>query len=58
MPETKDMVLVSCKLESGYEYVTRAYYNEEENYWTASGVIAWMPLPEPYYKGMKHEEDN
>lgn len=21
-------------------------------------IVAWMPLPEPYYKGMKHEEDN
>ena len=48
MPETNDMVLVSCKLESGYKHVTRAYYDKEENHWTTSGVIAWMPQPEPY----------
>lgn len=44
------MVLVSCRTKKGIDSVNRAYYSD--GYWhgsgSMSGVVAWMPLPEPY----------
>lgn len=50
LPETDDMMLVTCKPKKGEPNVNRAYFMN--GYWHGSGsmsnVIAWMPLPEPY----------
>ncbi len=50
VPVDDRMVLVTCKTKKGTLSVNRAYYDGE--YWhgsgSMSGVIAWMPLPEPY----------
>lgn len=53
LPETDEMMLVSCRTKKGTSSVNRAYYSD--GYWhgsgSMSGVIAWMPLPEPYKAG-------
>lgn len=50
MPEDDQMVLVSCKTLKGIRSVNRAYHMN--GCWhgsgSMSGVVAWMPLPEPY----------
>ena len=50
LPEDDSMVLVSCRTKKGIDSVNRAYYSD--GYWhgsgSMSGVVAWMPLPEPY----------
>ena len=50
LPDTDDMMLVTCAPKKGARNVNRAYYNN--GFWhgsgSMSGVIAWMPLPEPY----------
>ena len=55
LPETNKMMLVTCKPKKGDANVNRAYYDGQ--FWhgsgSMSGVIAWMPLPEPY----KEEQD-
>ena len=50
LPETDDMVLVTCKTKKGVLSVNRAYYcnGSWHGSGSMSGVIAWMPLPEPY----------
>ena len=54
LPETDDIMLVTCKPKKGSPNVNRAYYMDGT--WHGSGsmsnVTAWMPLPEPY-KGDK-----
>ena len=48
--EDEEMVLVTCQTKTGRKSVNRAWYGE--GFWhgsgSMSGVIAWMPLPEPY----------
>ena len=50
LPEYENMVLVSCRTKKGIYSINRAYYSD--GMWhgsgSMSGVIAWMPLPEPY----------
>ena len=50
LPDTDEMVLVSCMTKKGVGSVNRAYY--ADGFWhgsgSMSGVVAWMPLPEPY----------
>lgn len=50
LPDQDDMVLVTCRTKKGMLSVNRAYLSN--GFWhgsgTMSGVIAWMPLPEPY----------
>lgn len=50
MPETGEMVLVSCETKKGYKSVNRAYHSN--GFWhgsgSMSGVVAWQPLPVPY----------
>lgn len=49
-PEEGEMVLVTCQTKSGHRSVNRAWHRG--GFWhgtgSMSGVIAWMPLPEPY----------
>lgn len=50
LPETDDLVLVTCRTKKGIDSVNRAYYAND--FWhgsgSMSGVVAWRPLPEPY----------
>ena len=50
LPEDDEMVLVTCETKKGTRNVNRAYHSG--GFWhgsgSMSGVIAWMPLPEPY----------
>lgn len=50
VPETDEMVLVSCRSKKGVSSVNRAYY--ANGTWhgsgSMSGVTAWMPLPKAY----------
>lgn len=52
LPETDELMLVTCKSKNGNYTVNRAYYWDKTESWHGSGtmasVIAWMPLPEPY----------
>lgn len=52
LPENDKTVLVTCKTLKGILSVNRAYYSKEIGGWhgsgSMSGVIAWMPMPEPY----------
>lgn len=58
LPEDDKVVLVSCCTKKGVRSVNRAYYSN--GYWhgsgSMSGVVAWMPLPEPYNPEVKLEE--
>ena len=51
LPETGEMVLVTCKSQKGIKSVNRAYC-DSNGFWHGSGsmagVIAWMPMPEPW----------
>lgn len=53
LPDTEEMMLVSCLTKKGVGNVNRAYYSG--GLWhgsgSMSGVVAWMPLPEPYVGG-------
>ena len=50
LPETDEMMLVTCRPKKGLPNVNRAFYMDGS--WHGSGsmssVSAWMPLPEPY----------
>ncbi len=50
LPREDKMILVTCHTKKGALSVNRAYYSN--GFWhgsgSMSGVIAWMPLPEPY----------
>lgn len=50
VPETDEMMLVSCRSKKGVSSVNRAYY--ADGTWhgsgSMSGVTAWMPLPKAY----------
>ena len=50
LPKNEEMMLVTCQTKAGRRSVNRAWYGE--GFWhgtgTMSGVIAWMPLPDPY----------
>lgn len=50
LPDPDVLVLVTCQPKKGPANVNRAYY--ADGYWhgsgSMSGVVAWMPLPEPY----------
>jgi hypothetical protein len=52
LPESDEMMLVTCMSKKGNLSVNRAYYSN--GFWhgsgSMSGVTAWMPLPEPYSK--------
>lgn len=53
LPDTDEVMLVSCLTKKGVGNVNRAYYSD--GFWhgsgSMSGVVAWMPLPEPYEGG-------
>lgn len=53
LPETDDLMLVSCRTKKGINSVNRAYYSNGAWHGSGSmgGVVAWMPLPEPYKGG-------
>lgn len=55
LPETDDLMLVSCRTKKGVNSVNRAYYSNGAWHGSGSmsGVIAWMPLPEPYEGDVK-----
>ena len=55
LPETDEIVLVSCRTKKGTASVNRAYYDGTSWHGSGSmsGVVAWMPLPEPYQEGAK-----
>lgn len=50
LPENDEMMLVTCRTQKGLVNINRAYYLN--GFWhgsgSMSGVIAWMPLPEPF----------
>ena len=50
LPADDTLMLVTCRTKKGVLSVNRAYYSN--GVWHGSGsmagVIAWMPLPEPY----------
>ncbi len=50
LPSSDEMMLVTCVTKKGVAGVNRAYYMN--GFWhgsgSMSGVVAWMPLPEPY----------
>ncbi|MGN1013906.1 MAG: DUF551 domain-containing protein [Butyricicoccus sp.] len=50
LPEDDTMMLVTCRTKRGWLNVNRAYYfgGSWHGSGSMSGVIAWMPLPEPY----------
>lgn len=50
LPETDDLMLVSCRTKKGVNSVNRAYYSNGAWHGSGSmsGVVAWMPLPKPY----------
>ena len=50
LPEDDAMCLVTCRTQKGVLSVNRAYYlnGSWHGSGSMSGVIAWMPLPEPY----------
>lgn len=49
LPEDESIMLVTCQNKTGNKSVNRAYY---DGFWhgtgSMAGVVAWMPLPEPY----------
>lgn len=51
LPKIGEMVLVTCRTKKGAVSINRAYC-DAECIWHGSGsmagVVAWMPLPEPY----------
>lgn len=53
LPETDDLMLVSCRTKKGVNSVNRAYCSNGAWHGSGSmsGVVAWMPLPEPYKGG-------
>ena len=59
LPEEGEMVLVTCQKKSGQRSVNRAWHMG--GFWhgtgSMSGVIAWMPLPEPYRPEKKCRKD-
>ena len=56
LPETSQDVLITKRKEFGTVRVMKAFYisSDDEGIWVSergtdtTGVIAWMPLPEPY----------
>ena len=53
LPEIQDCYLVTTKWKGSYSgdvYIetNMAVYRERPKEWDCKGVIAWMPLPEPY----------
>lgn len=56
LPETSQDVLITRRKEFGPVRVMKAFYisSDDEGIWVSqrgtdtTGVIAWMPLPEPY----------
>lgn len=50
LPEDETMMLVTCQTKAGRRSVNRAWYGTGCWHGTGSmsGVIAWMPLPDPY----------
>lgn len=50
LPDSDEMMLVSCRTKKGISTVNRAYFSD--GFWhgsgSMSGVVAWMPLPKPY----------
>lgn len=50
LPHDEAMMLVTCQTKAGRKTVNRAWYGTGCWHGTGSmsGVIAWMPLPEPY----------
>ena len=50
LPDNDDMMLVTCRTKKGVSSVNRAYYSRGSWHGSGSmsGVIAWMPMPEPY----------
>lgn len=53
LPENHDSYLVTTKWKGSYSgdvYIetNMAMYREKQKEWDCVGVIAWMPLPEPY----------
>ena len=50
LPETDDVMLVTCQPKKGQPNVNRAFYYNGSWHGSGSmaGVTAWMPLPEPY----------
>ena len=59
LPEDDDMVVITCRTKKGVRSVNRAYY--DGIFWhgigSMSGVVAWMPLPEPYRPEGSGDED-
>lgn len=54
LPENDNIVLVTCKGKKGLLGINRAYCDDSGSWHgsgSMSGVIAWMPLPEPYKDG-------
>lgn len=58
LPETDEIMLVTCRTKKGQLSVNRAYYHN--GFWhgsgSMSGVIAWQPLPRPYEPASKEEK--
>lgn len=56
LPEKHDCYLVTTKWKGSYSgdiytETNMAVYREKLEEWDSVGVIAWMPLPEPYEGG-------
>lgn len=56
LPESSQDVLITRRTKTGTVRVTKAFYisSDDEGIWVSergtdtTGVIAWMPMPEPY----------
>lgn len=61
LPEKGGDYLVTTEWKGSYSgdvYIetNMAVYREKEKEWDCAGVVAWMPLPEPYEADMRGEE--
>ena len=50
LPDNEEMMLVTCRTKKDVSSVNRAYYSRGSWHGSGSmsGVIAWMPMPDPY----------
>lgn len=61
LPEKGGDYLVTIKWKGSYSgdvytETNMAVYKEKEKEWDCAGIVAWMPLPEPYKAELGGEE--
>ena len=50
LPEERRLYLATIKRANGITFTAQSYFFTEFSGWSDCGVIAWMPIPEPYKK--------